>query len=155
VWSACVGFYIYIYVYTYIYIYGSRHALINRLCVQKYKMIVSLMWMRPGKIKKYCCADEWVMPFVWMSHVTHMNESCLTRKWFMSHTNASCHRYVQDLSTDRGVSQIWMSHVAHVHESCYTHVTHMNELCHTHEWVMSHIRMSHVTNMNEWSNSPT
>jgi len=47
-----------------------------------------------------------------------------------------------------------------VSESCHTyewvmshirmsHVTHTNESCHTYEWVMSHIRMSHVTYMNE------
>ena len=45
-------------------------------------------------------------------------------------------------------------------ESCHTyewvmshirmsHVIHMNESCHTYEWVMSHIWMSHVTHMNE------
>ena len=30
-----------------------------------------------------------------------------------------------------------------------SHVTHMNESCHTYEWVMSHIQMSHVTHTNE------
>ena len=68
-----------------------------------------------------------------MSHVTHMNESCHTHEWVMSH--------------------IWMSHVTHMNESCHTHewvmshtwmshVTHINESCHTHEWVMSHTWMN-------------
>ena len=85
---------------------------------------------------------------VWMSHVTHMNESCCTYEWVMLHI--------------RG-----MSHVAHMSESCHTmnescrtyewvmshlwmsYVTPMNESCHTYEWVMSHLWMSHVTPMNE------
>jgi len=28
---------------------------------------------------------EWVMSHIWMSHVTHMNESCHTCEWVMSH----------------------------------------------------------------------
>jgi len=43
---------------------------------------------------------EWVMSHTWMSHVTHMNESCHTHEWVMSHT--------------------WMSHVTHMNESCHT-----------------------------------
>ena len=57
-----------------------------------------------------------------VSHVTHMNESCHTHEWVMSH--------------------IWMSHVSGVNESCHIdewdmshiwrgHVTHVNESCHT------------------------
>jgi len=87
-----------------------------------------------------------------VSHVTHMNESYPTYESVTSH--------------------IWMSVVAHMNESCHTvahlprsYVTHsrfhmwhtggpavqrhsvfeINESCHTYEWVMSHIRMSHVT----------
>ena len=62
------------------------------------------------------------MSHIWMSHVTHMNESCHTYEWVMSH--------------------IWMSHVTHMNESRHTyewvmshiwmsHVTYMNESCHT------------------------
>ena len=40
------------------------------------------------------------MSHIWMSHVTHMNESCHTYEWLMSH--------------------IWMSHVAHMNESGHT-----------------------------------
>ena len=40
------------------------------------------------------------MSHIWMSHVTHMNESCHTYEWVMSH--------------------IWMSHVAHITKSCHT-----------------------------------
>jgi len=30
-----------------------------------------------------------------------------------------------------------------------SHVTHVNESCHTYRWVMSHMSMSHVTHVNE------
>ena len=45
---------------------------------------------------------------------------------------------------------IWMSHVTHTTESCHirmSHVTHTNESCHTYEWVMSHIWLSHGTDL--------
>jgi len=85
-------------------------------------------------------AVEWVMSHIWMSHVTHMNESCHTYEWVMSH--------------------IQMSYVTHMNESCHTyrwvmshiwmsHVTHMNESWHTYRWVISQIQMSHVTHANE------
>ena len=32
----------------------------------------------------------WVMPHIWMSHVTHMNESCHTSEWVMSHILHLC-----------------------------------------------------------------
>jgi len=69
--------------------------------------------------------------------VTHMNESCHSYEWVMSH--------------------IWMTHAnesgTHMNDSCMSHVTHMNESCHSYEWVMSHIWISlvneSVTNMND------
>ena len=48
------------------------------------------------------------------SHITHVNESCHTNKWDMSH--------------------IWMSHATH----WMSHVTHMDESSHTHEWFKPH-----------------
>ena len=70
------------------------------------------------------------------SHVTHINESCHTYEWVMSHIwmihvthmNRSCHTYEWVVSNERVMSHIWMSHV-----------TRMNESCHTYEWVMLHI----------------
>ena len=56
------------------------------------------------------------MSQVWMSHATHIDESCHTHEWVMSHT--------------------WISHVPHISMS---HAKHMNESCHTYEGVMSHI----------------
>ena len=80
---------------------------------------------------------EWVMAHIWMSHVTHMNESCHTYEWVMSriwmshvtHMNESCHtcKWV--------MSHTWMSHVTHVDESCHTRAW----SCHTYESVMANI----------------
>ena len=47
--------------------------------------------------------------YIWMSHVTHMNESCHTHEWVMSHT----YEWV--------MSHMWMSHVTHMNESCHTY----------------------------------
>ena len=91
--------------------------------------------------------------------VTHMNESCPTYEWVMSHT------YECVISSSHSpVSHEWMSDATNMNESCPTykcvmsnicrhslysnstrgpvslswmsHVTHMNESCHTHvnEW---------------------
>ena len=98
-----------------------------------------------------CHTYEWVMSHLWMSHVTHMDESCHTHtcqtddqmfvsttEWVMSHTNKSCHtcKCQRDKLDACGIDPM-------------SHVTHMNESCHTYEWDMSHTWMSHVTHMNE------
>jgi len=86
-------------------------------------------WSFGKVVRNSFLLPAWVMSQTWMSHVTHMNESCHTYEWVMSH--------------------IWMSHVTQVVDSCHTyelvishiwmsHVTHMNESCHTYAWVMSH-----------------
>jgi len=84
-----------------------------------------------------------------MSRGTHVNESCQTYGWDVSHVR--------------------MGHVTHMHGSCHTcewvmsHIcssrvtTHMNKSCHTYECIMSHAWrhtyriniVSHVTDMNE------
>jgi len=55
----------------------------------------------------------------WMSHVTHMDESCHMYEWNMN-MSASCHTHE------------WkMSH------TCTKHATYMNDQCHMYDWVMS------------------
>jgi len=91
------------------------------------------------------------MSHVWMSHVTHTNESghrhmsksyrtCVN----MSHTMASPPTYgaisIMYIASPC-MYKLVMSHV------WTSHVTQMNESCHTYEWVMSHIQMSLVTNI--------
>jgi len=118
---------------------------------------------------------EWVMTYmneswqIWLGHVTHIDESCHTYEWFVSHIwinrvthmNDSCHTY------ELVMSHIWMSLVTHMNESCHTYesvmshiwmihgtprmsyVTHKNESCYTCERAMSHIWMSHMAHMKE------
>jgi len=56
-------------------------------------------------VRKWSVQGLWsfnVTPFIhiWMSHVTHLNESCHTEEWVMSH--------------------IWMRNVTHMKEACRT-----------------------------------
>jgi len=50
----------------------------------------------------------------WMSHVSQVNESYLTRQWVVSHVNESC------LIRQWGMSHTSMRHVSHVNEACLT-----------------------------------
>ena len=112
------------------------------------------------------------------AHCTHMNKSCRTYEWDMSHIwtghvihmNESCHTYERDMS------YIWTGHVIHTHErSSHTyqqdtshtcahsapvtklvtlhiwksHVTHMNESCHTYKRIMSNT-CAHSTPLTTW-----
>jgi len=90
------------------------------------------------------------MSHTWMSHVTHMDESCHTHGWVMSHT--------------------WMSHVTHMDESCHTlgkpvgvmllAPTCRQQSCHSYQWVIyefctSHVWMRHViSSTNMWGSIP-
>jgi len=75
----------------------------------------------------------------WMSHVTHVDESCRTHEWIMpaicmshvTHMNGSCHPYERDMShailkkiNRRTTSQI-SSHdsYTHTHEHGYTQIS--------------------------------
>ena len=69
--------------------------------------------------------NEWNM---WMSHVTHVDESCHTCGWVMSHRDTSPLHYRLT------VSHLGMSHVSRVTESRYT--------C---GWVMPHMWIGQVT----------
>ena len=106
--------------------------------------------------------DEWVLWLIWMSRVTHINESCHTYEWVMSHiwTSHVTHMSESCDSYQWVMSQIWEENFTHMNESWHTYqwvtshiwmenVTHMNLSWHTHGWVLSHIRMSHVAHVNE------
>jgi len=72
---------------------------------------------------------EWAMSHIWMSHVSHMNESCLTYEWVMSH--------------------IWTSHVSHMNESCLTYEWVMSHIC-IHKWDMTYSCEWDMTYSCEW-----
>ena len=83
---------VYMYIYTYIF---------SHIYIYKYTYRYSHMYTLMNESRD-----------IWMSHVTHMNGSCHTYEWVMSH--------------------IWMGHVTHMHESCHTYSWHTcNTLQHT------------------------
>jgi len=72
-----------------------------------------------------------------MSHVSHMNESCLTYECAVS-----CMSAILQGDVERCV---WV--MSYVHESCLTcerAMLHVDEFSLIHEWVMSHIWIRHV-----------
>jgi len=138
------------------------------------------MWTAAGGS---CLTCEWVMSHLWLSHVSHVNESCrmCTRhiqNWWVGTlcglllVNRVC--LASCLTCECIMSHIWKSYVA-----VYTcllstwqigtlwglllviHVSLVNESCLTREWVMSHLWMSHVSHVNgsclsrEWVMSHT
>jgi len=98
-----------------------------------------------------------------MSHVAHMDESCHTYEWVMSHTKSVrwkksrwlSERKYESWHTYKCVaSHIWSRHVRHMNESCHTrglrggrHVDYLGAIWLL-EWVMSHIYISHAPRMN-------
>jgi len=78
-----------------IYIFGATRSHGRRdVLILWHDAFTRVIW----RITSQC---EWVMSHIWMSHVTHMNESWHIYEWVMS--------------------QIWISHVTHMNESCQTH----------------------------------
>ena len=112
------------------------------------------------------CREVQILRYV--SHVSRVNESCLTCDWGVSREWVSHFSCVSEsyLTCDLGFSHVWMSHVSSVNESCLTcervmsrvwisHVSHMNASCCTCEWgftcdwvffqwVMSHVWIRNV-----------
>jgi len=70
-----------------------------------------------------------VMSHIWMNHVTHSSELWHTYEWVL--VNESCHCIAPNVLSLQQVDCEWVV------------------LCHTYEWIMSHIRVSHGTHMNE------
>jgi len=70
-----------------------------------------------------------------ISHVTHMDESCHTCKWVMSHT--------------------WMSHVTHMNESCHTYEWAMSHIRMSHVTRMDWDILCMYTHMNTHMNTHT
>jgi len=86
-----------------------------------------------------------------MSHVSHINDSCLTCKGVMSPTWLSHVFHVSKCTVFVSQRANTHSHIhTHTHAHTHTRQTHTHTLTHTpYEWVMSHIWMSHVSHMNE------
>ena len=130
---------------------------IHGLC-HTYMGYVTHSWVM-SHIHGLCHTYGCVMSCAWMSHVSHIGESCHidesvtwhtlkshvvhTYGWFTSHT-CVWHTHVCDINRDTYVmSHTWMSqsHVTRMDVSRHTYgcVTHMKEWCHTHGWVMWYV----------------
>ena len=111
----------------------------NRVILMKLVRISWVLMCTYYVHTRVCVTYEWVMShmWMWMSHVTHMNESCHT--WKMSHVthmNESWHTY-------ENMSELVGSHMPRVQILCVcvcVCVSHMNEICHKCEWVRSHMK---------------
>jgi len=103
--------YIYIRIYTYTYISIYMHTYDHRFgphqaTIQDVRLSLLTQYVTHIRIHMHhAVTREWVMSQIWMSHVSHMNESCLTYKDVLQ-VNASCHTY--DL-TPKTTKRILMS----------------------------------------------
>ena len=109
------------------------------MCATTHSYVWHELFKYERRASRTVACARWVMSHIWMSHVTHVNESRHRYEWVMSHRwishvtriNESYHTY------ERAISHIWM-----------IHGTHMNESWHICAWGMAHRSMSHVTHMN-------
>jgi len=88
-----------------------------------------------------CQTYECVMSHMWMSHVTHMNESCHAYEWIVLYN----HTY------ECVMSHVCMRHITRVNISCLPASCHTyagSPVCHTFESDTSRIQMTHVERMN-------
>jgi len=91
---------------------------------------------------------EWVFAHIWVSPVTHTNDSSLTWRSHVTHTMHPCVTHEWVMSRTKWLFVWWV--IAHIWMS---HGTHMIDSWHTSEWVrahiyecvMGHIWMSQVT----------
>jgi len=79
---------------------------------------------------------EWVISYIWTSHVIFDRVTSHIRTGHVTHMNASCHTYKRVMSLIRT-----------------THVTHSHESRHTYEQVKSHIWMGHDMGWLRWVGS--
>jgi len=107
------------------------------------------------------CASENVRIFshMWMSHVSHIHESCHRCEWAMLQTISDSlqHDSFTCIYMSRVIDHIWLS-IFHIwlslqHDSfTYIYMSRVIDMVksrHAYEWVMSQICMSHVTHMKE------
>ena len=110
-------------IYIHIYIYMSHVAHETHIWTH-----ISYEWV----MSRICNTHEWVSWRIWISYVTHVNESC--------HNSSRTSQPLQLCITYERVTSL----VCHTHEYVMC-VTHMNWSRDRHEWVMSLTRMSHFS----------
>jgi len=109
------------------------------------------MWMSHGThMIESCHTYGWVMSHIRMSHVTLIDESCHTYKWVMWHiwTNTyECMTWLARLTQYKcewDMSHTWLSRVIHIDESRDKYErTHMNQQIWMHDVLACHILKDH------------
>jgi hypothetical protein len=138
---------IYLYTCMQIHIWMYAHA-----CMRTHAKEILCVWKQNHSMRRlvFFLSCECSMPHIWMSHVTHMNESCHTYEWVMSHMKELCCTYECIILTYEEVSIFaWRGWYFPCLSLMWTqHAAHMNEWCHTCEWVMSHIWICHAVHAN-------
>jgi len=131
--------------------WGKRVTVHNTNVLRRTRVwVTSRIWMsHVTHMDESCHAYGWVTSRIWMSHVTHMDESCHAYGWVMSRIWMS---HVTHMDESRHanrciMSRIWMSYVTHLTALVMCHVTHTEESWCTHVWVMWCIWISHVTHL--------
>jgi len=67
----------------------------DMICIRM--MRHTLLMRHVTHVNESCHTYEWVMSHLWISHITHINESCHTYKWCMSLiSRVSCHLFFLD-----------------------------------------------------------
>jgi len=124
---------------------GMSHMLhMNDSCLA-YECVVSFMACRAYHMNKSCLTYEWVMSDTQKTHVSYLDDSCLTEE------------RGREIGREKKfwpnplICYLKMRHVLHgmAHDVPTTHVSRMNEFWLTHIWVMSHTCWNHVSHMNE------
>ena len=146
----CICIYIYIHIYSHTHVHTHTQIPVTSwgsggfTWELRINNNVRFRWTLYQDVHTY----KWVMSHVWMSHVTHVNESYHT--WHVTllirvsahdtRMNESCLMY------EWVMSHVWMSHVSHnTSHDLFVHVY----TWHTCEWVISHVWMSHVTHQQQ------
>jgi len=116
----------------------------TRTCIATYQCVMSRIWMsHVTHMNESCHAYEWVMSRIWMGHITYINESrtrCVSwyRVPFVWNSTRTCYVTCQYV-----MSRMTMSHVTHTNGSCHTYKWVTNKIC------MRDISICHVTHNNE------
>jgi len=99
-----------------------------------------------------CHTYEWAVSHIWMSHVTHMNESCHTYEWHVEcewNVPCTCDRTVtRHTSYSRWVSysqRRWRSSISDVSFFSMKYVALQYEMCRSFVWNVSLFSMKCVT----------
>jgi len=170
------------------HIYLKQLSARRRRSCHTHELVISHTWMSNVAHIWWVISRAWVVSRAHKSHVPptnkscrtctcsgcqqdtvverHVNKSCLSYKWIMSHVHESCLTCMSHVLRAWVMSHVWMSNVPRINKSLHSCTCsgcqqdtvvgeHVNKSCLTYKWVlshlnesclrvMSHIRISHV-----------